>query len=78
MEIDGRYLHFRILKFPLMKCPDPKFVESTVLLLGGAITMLKNMISSMKDYPTIYLLYHENYGKIKVMFQTTNQIIFCT
>ena len=56
MEIDGRYLHFRILKFPLMKCPDPKFVESTVLLLGGAITMLKNMSSSMgRIIPHIYI-----------------------
>ena len=57
MEIDGRYLHFRILKFPLMKCPDPKFVESTVLLLGGAITMLKNMISSMGRIIPQYIYY---------------------
>jgi len=46
--------------------------ESQELLVGGAIIILKNMSSSMGRMTSH--IYYGNLWKIKVMFETTNQI----
>jgi len=43
-----------------------------ILLVGGAITILKNMTSSMGRI--IYPIHCGKIWKIKAMFETTNQI----